>query len=137
MRGFKFPLDELRYTVVKGSIVEDKKHDTIYEAIINGVRVQNYKNIKCPALAIYGQRNTAEQWFPSYPYMDSKNQQKAVNDFMPEWNKYYAEEVNRFKNEVPHGLIKEIPGADHYVFLTNPEETEKLVRDFINGSKEK
>lgn len=124
IRGFTFPEDELKTADTPGTIVT---------AIMKGVSEPNYEGIRCPALAIYGQRNTAEQWFPSYQYMDSTNQQKAVNEFMPAWKKYYTEELNRFKNEIPHGLIKEIVGADHYVFLTNPDETEKMVREFING----
>ena len=127
IRGFTLPEDELRLI--------GNTPDMIITAIIKGLIQPNYKGIRCPALAIYGQRNTAEQWFPSYPYMDSTNQQKAVNEFMPSWKMYYAEELNRFKNEIPYGLIKEILGADHYVFLTNSDETEKIVREFINGSK--
>jgi hypothetical protein len=63
--------------------------------------------------------------------MDSINQQKAINDFMPAWKKYYTAEISRFKSEKPDGIIKEIRGGDHYVFLTHPDETEKLIRDFL------
>lgn len=95
------------------------------------MRLPDYKGVKCPILAIYAQRNTAEQWFPSLPYMDSLNQRKVVNDFMPAWKKYYRAEINRLKKEKPDAEIREIPGADHYVFLTHSDQTEKLIKTFL------
>lgn len=126
IRGFTFPENELKTRDTPGKI---------YSAIMTGINEINYTGVQCPSLAIYGKRNTAEQWFPSYKYMDSINQKKAVNDFIPIWKKYYSEEINRFKNETSNGIIKEILGADHYVFLSNPDETEIIVREFINSYK--
>ena len=128
------PEEELRNQyefTATGALGKTKTPPTITNAIVQGVRLPNYKAIKSPALAIYGQRTTAKQWFASYPYMDAANQQKAVTEFMPAWKKYYSQEVSRFRNEIPNGIVSEIPAADHYVFLTHPDKTEKLIRDFL------
>jgi non-heme chloroperoxidase len=135
IRGFVYPEDELRHQYVfspRNFRVKPVTPSRVAGAIVQGLRLQNYEAVKCPALAIYGQRNTAQQWFASYSSMDAANQQKAMNDFMPAWKMYYAAEINRFKSEKPDGRVKEISGADHYVFLTNPGETEKLIREFLN-----
>jgi hypothetical protein len=63
--------------------------------------------------------------------MDSANQKKAVNNFMPAWKTYYTTEINRFKTEKPDGIVNEILRADHYTFLTHPDETERLIRAFL------
>ncbi len=133
-RGFTFPVDEIKHQYVfseKGMLVKTVTSATIGRAIVQGVTLPNYSAIKSPALAIYGQRNTAQQYFAAFPLMDSVNQQKAINEFMPAWKSYYNEEISRFKSEKPDGWVKEIPGADHYVFLTHPDETEKLIRAFL------
>lgn len=36
-----------------------------------------------------------------------------------------------FKKEVKNGTEKEIKDATHYVFISNPDETEKLIRGFL------
>ncbi len=134
LRGFVYPEDELRHQYVFSANGFRTKFVTppkVSGAIVKGVRLPDYKGVKCPALAIYGQRNTAQQWFASFPYMDSTNQQKAVNIFMPAWKTYYTTEMNRFKTEKPDGIVKELPGADHYTFLTHPKETERLIRAFL------
>ncbi len=92
-----FPEDEFRHQYIfshRGFVLKEVTPPAIPEAIVKGVRLPDYKAIKCPALAIYGQRNTAQQWFASYPYMDSINQQKAINDFMTAWKKYYTAEIS-------------------------------------------
>jgi len=134
VRGFTFPEDEIRNQYVfdtAGRIVENISSWSIAGAIVGGIKVPDYNSIKCPALAIYGERNTVQEWFPSFPLMDSVNQQIATNEFMPEWKKYYDAEINRFKNEKADGIVKEIPGADHYIFLTHPEATEKIIKEFL------
>ena len=134
MRGFIFPEDEIKHQYVlsaQGKLINYVTPRRIAGKIVRGVRLPDYKSVKSPALAIYGQLNTVEEYFVSFPYMDSVNQQKAVKEFMPVWKKHYSEEISRFRNEIPKGAVKEIPGADHYVFLTHPIETEKLIRDFL------
>jgi len=138
IRGFTFPEDEIKSQYVvdhQGKLIKNKTSWSIAGAIIEGIRLPNYKLMKCPALAIYGQRNTAQEWFPSFPLMDSANQQIAIKDFMPAWKKYYDEEITRFRSEIKDGRIMEIPAADHYTFLTHPAATEKIVRDFLASAE--
>jgi non-heme chloroperoxidase len=135
MRGFVFPGDELEHQFVfssHGFRIKQITPPTISRAVAMSIKISpDYKGLKCEALAIYAQRNTAQQWFAAYPYMDLATQQKAVNEFMPKWKKYYAAEINRFRNETVKGKVEEIPNAGHYVFLTNPNETERLIRVFL------
>jgi pimeloyl-ACP methyl ester carboxylesterase len=134
IRGFTFPEEEIKNQYEfdeKGKLVKNITPWSIGGAIVDGVRLPSYKSIQCSALAIYGQRNTAEEWFPSLPLMDSVNQRKAIKEFMPEWKKYYDGEMKRFQTEMVDGTVKEITGADHYIFLTHPKETENIIRSFI------
>jgi hypothetical protein len=41
------------------------------------------------------------------------------------------EEQARFKREVPDGTVKLLIDAKHAVFISNPVETEKMIREFL------
>ena len=135
-----FPEDEIKHQYIfnaEGKLVKNITPWSIGDAIVEGIRVPHYKSIKCPALTIYGLRNTAQEWFPSFPLMDSTNQRIALTEFMSAWKKYYNDELNRFQTEMANGTVKEIPGADHYLFLTHPELIEKIIKEFIKKQKVK
>jgi pimeloyl-ACP methyl ester carboxylesterase len=42
---------------------------------------------------------------------------------------------DQFRAEVAHGIVVELPGAGHYVFLTQPERVEREMRTFLAHSR--
>jgi hypothetical protein len=49
----------------------------------------------------------------------------------PVWKNFASEQIELFKKEVKKGIVKEITGANHYVFISNAVETENLIREFL------
>lgn len=67
---------------------------------------------------------------PLYARLDSASKTK-VAAFVPVMAKLQTQEINRFRQEVAHGTATVIKGGNHYVFLSHPVETEKMMRDFL------
>ena len=80
-------------------------------------------------MAIYGQQYgpTMVSLISLYGFHKSKKGSYRVYACM---GKILYAEISRFTSEIPNGIVKEISGADHYVFLTNSVETEKTHTEF-------
>lgn len=127
------PMDDLKETTIfskDGRYLKDVTPDAIIKAIFQNVEHPDYVHIKCPALAIYAIHKSVDKLCPSYRSFDSANR-KIVNNFLTWYSSFIDTELNRFKKEVPNGTVKTIIDANHYIFISNPAETEKMIRDFI------
>jgi len=133
VNGISVPDEELRNTVVFGKDGKYKKDvtpDSIMALILKGVEHPNYKGIHCPALAIYCIPDSVTNFFPFYASRDTENKKRADTSFLLFVN-FMKEQREIFKKEIEKGTVKEIKGANHYVFISNPDETEKLIREFL------
>lgn len=131
--GIRVPDEEIRQTSIfssDGRYVRDVTADSIIGAVIAGTEHPDYLKIESPALAIYAKHDSVQQGFPFYSTMDSINQQKAMRVFT-KFQKLIVTQQTRFKNEVKNGVVKDLMGANHYVFISHPNETEKLMREFL------
>ena len=131
--GISMPDEELKNSIVFSSDGRYQKHITpefIDALILKGVERPDYNNINCPALAIYAILTSVNQLFPFYASLDPENKKRADTSFAFFAN-YAQEQRETFKKEVKNGTVKEIKGAHHYVFISNPVETEKLIREFL------
>ena len=131
--GVSLPDDELKNTRVFGKDGRYEKEVTpgfVPGLIIQGLQHPNYKGIECPALAIYATPNSVAQLFPFYTTLDDENKKRADTSFAS-FVSFAKEQEEIFKKAVKNNTIKEINGANHNVFISNPVETEKLIRDFL------
>ncbi|CAA9500978.1 MAG: hypothetical protein AVDCRST_MAG96-1969 [uncultured Segetibacter sp.] len=131
--GISMPDEELKNTIVFSSDGRYQKHitpDFIPALILKGVERPDYKNIKCAALAIYAVSTSVNQLFPFYASLDADNKKRADISFRFYTN-YAEEQRETFRKEVKNGAVKEIKGAHHYVFISNADETETLIREFL------
>lgn len=131
--GVTMPDEELKSTSVfakDGKYLKDVTPDEIQGKIIMGIERPNYKSINCPALSIYAIASSVYTSIPFYDSLDAANKKKADTCFTILKN-FGTEQIALFKNEVKNGKVKEIKGADHYVFISNPIETENLIREFL------
>lgn len=131
--GVLLPDEEIKSTSVfseDGKYLKDITPGSIIGRIISGVERPNYKNINCPALSIYAIPTSINAAIPTYASLDDDNKKKADTLFTI-LNNWRIEQIEVFKNEVNKGIVKEIEGAHHYVFISNEAETEKLIRDFL------
>jgi non-heme chloroperoxidase len=131
--GVPMPDEEIRNSVVfsnDGRYLRNVTPDSINALILEGVQKPDYKNIKCPALSIYAIYSSASQMYAYYTTLDAENKKRAETSFAI-WDKYAKGQREAFQNKVLKGTVKGITGANHYVFISHPVETEKFIREFL------
>jgi len=131
--GVSIPDEEIISTTVfskDGKYQKSVTSDEISGKIISGIERPNYKSIDCHALSIYAIASSVYTTFAFYDLLDAGNKKKADTCFTIE-NNITKEQIELFKKEVKNGIVKEIKGANHYVFISNPVETENLIREFL------
>lgn len=133
VNGISMPSEELKQVLVfskEGKLLKSVTPDSISGAMINLVVKPDYKKIKCSCLAIYAKFEKVKDIFAFYDTLDSlKNKSKARQLFQL-LTKFTTESPRFFLKESKNGIVKTIKGH-HYLFLSNPDETEKLMRDFL------
>ena len=134
--GFNFPRGEI--TAINefdknGRYVEDTSliASLAFTEILKYSKPVSYKAIKCPSLAIYAKRETVFERYKEYNLFDTTNKRIATEAIV-RWNKYYKTEVENYKQECPSCKVEEIVSGHHYIFLSHPFETEKLIKQFLN-----
>jgi non-heme chloroperoxidase len=131
--GVSFPDDELKNTQVfakDGKYEKGVTPDFVQGLVIKGLQHPNYQGIECPALAIYAIPSSVAQLFPFYKTLDAENKKRADTTFASSVS-FTKEQEALFKKAVKIKTVKEIDGAHHYVFISNPAETEKFIRSFL------
>jgi len=133
VNGISMPHEELKQVMIfskEGKLLKSVTPDSISGAMISIVVKPDYKKIKCPSLAIYAKFNKVKDIFAFYDTSDSlKNKSKAKQLFQL-MIRFTTESPALFLKESKNGIVKKIKGH-HYLFLSNPDETEKLMRDFL------
>jgi non-heme chloroperoxidase len=131
--GISIPDEELKNQIVfssDGSFQKLVTPEFIPALILKGVERPDYKNITCPALAIYAISGSVNQLFPFYPSLDAENKKRA-DAYFRFYSNFAEEQGETFKKEVKNGTVTVIKGGHHYVFISNPFDTEKLIREFL------
>ena len=133
--GARMPEAELRATVIldaSGRYVEDRTAETIDKLVLDGVLQPDYAHLAAPALAIYRVDESVEKWWSPTPWsaLSEADREKVKANFAY-WQPIGARERDRFRREVVHGQVVEIPGANHYVFLSHRAVVLEKVRAFL------
>jgi non-heme chloroperoxidase len=131
--GFSFPNEELKQISMfskEGKYMQEITPATVFTAILDNVERPDYTHINCKALALYAKFESAAEVIPSYAELDVVNK-KSANEYFIQLQKYSNKEQASFKKQMRQGTIKFINGANHYIFISNPVETEKMISDFL------
>jgi len=133
--GVRMPEPELRATVIldaSGRYVRDRTPETIDKLIVDGVSRPDYAHIAAPALAIYAVVESVEKWWPpSALNALSETDREKVKAQFAYWQLVSAKSRDRFRHEVVRGQMVEIPGANHYVFLSHRAVVLEKMRAFL------
>ncbi len=131
--GVSFPKDEWKQKFIfskEGKYLRSVTPDSIPGAIFNGVEHPDYAHITSPALAIYAPQTAANKTFPFYYKLDAKAKMKA-DSLIFLFKTFSNEQQAQFKKEVINGSVKSVINAKHAVFISNPSEIEKMIREFL------
>jgi non-heme chloroperoxidase len=131
--GVRQPKEELRQTGIfakDGKFLKDATPGEIIAAMYGIVKKPDYASVKNPSLAIYSEQLAVNKLFPFYATLDSVNKVKADGVFKL-WRAEQESNPARFLKESRHGVVKKIKGH-HYIFISNPDETETAMREFLD-----
>jgi pimeloyl-ACP methyl ester carboxylesterase len=133
--GVAFPEAEVRNEF---SFKSDETMDTyktprsVNDAIRAGAEKREYSNIRSPILAICASPlSLYDQMQRYHPKTDYERAAiEAVRDADVNWNR---RRLSNLQNAIAPVRIAELPGANHYVFLSNEADVLRELRAFLAG----
>lgn len=130
--GFSFPEAELRAINRYGAdgTVRPAAPLFVREAILEGAGHPDLSKIAAPALGIFAERATVEQefrWAARMTRPERTLAQVYVDAILP--TRRAARE--QFARALPGLRVEVIPGAEHFIFLSHPDQVERLMRAFL------
>jgi non-heme chloroperoxidase len=90
--------------------------------------------IQVPALAIWARFDSAEEFYEKeWPALDEEGRTLARQSF-ENFAAWMSRARARFHSEVPRFTAVYLPRAHHYLFITQADEVERLMRVFLAGA---
>jgi len=134
MFGMKYPESEVLATRTftdGGKLMGSVTPDDIGIKIIMGLESPAYKDIQCPALAVYAVFNHVNELFPNYEDFDHSNKLMA-HQAMEVLKPYVLDQIQIFMEQVDRKHVIQFDGADHFVFLTHEREVVHELLQFLS-----
>ena len=132
--GMRLPEAEIRATHVfdvGGRLLRLVTPDSISVALLRGTVGPRYAAVRVPALAIYAPCDSTR--FAYWARLDA-----AVRDssraFLARTAAWCRAQVARFTSGVRRSRVVELPGANHYVFLSDPDTVAAAMRAFLEAA---
>jgi non-heme chloroperoxidase len=133
VRGVEIPREEIAATFSfdeGGALTGEVTPPSVYAALLGGEESPDYRRVKAPALAIYAVAQDAGDVIP-WLTAASPEWELAQQLFGAVFQPFYASQRARFASEVRNATVREVPGASHYVFLSDPTEVARAMRAFL------
>lgn len=108
--------------------------DSLDRVLQRGTLPAQLSRIQVPVLAIYAVPGSALVMFPFWSTLDPTMRARAQKSYAA-ISSAWAGQIDRFRREVKHVRVREIPGARHYVFLTHPGDVRHEILDFLLASR--
>jgi pimeloyl-ACP methyl ester carboxylesterase len=132
--GMKYPESEVLATrtfTEEGKLEGSVTSDRIGIKIIMGLESPAYKDIQCPALAVFAVFNHVYELFPNYEDFDHSNKLMA-HQAMEVLKPYVLDQIQYFMDQVEQKRVVRFDGADHFVFLTHEREVVNELLQFLS-----
>ena len=110
--------------------------DSLDRILQRGTLPAQPTSIRAPVLAIYAAPGSAPVMFPFWNSLDPTGRARAQRHFET-ISKIWRKQIQRFRTEVEHIRVREMPGARHYVFLTHAGEVRHEMLDFLLGRRDR
>jgi pimeloyl-ACP methyl ester carboxylesterase len=128
------PESEIRATRVfgpDGQFLRNVTPDWISHAVGLMVEHPHYEAIRAPMLAIYSVYQTPAQILPRYNSA-SREDQRNIETILKMFQPFAQAQRDLFRKNAHQARVAEIPGASHYVFLSNKQEVSREILSFLN-----
>jgi len=103
---------------------------SVSAAILSGLTKPDYGGIRVPALAIYAVPRSEED-VPGF----GTASQSAIRDVFQAMKGEERTNSAAFRSAVRNARVVEIPGARHFVFLSNEEDVLRSIRAFVVNAR--
>lgn len=133
VRGVTIPDEELAAQFVfapDGSLAGEVTPPEVYAALLGSEESPDYARVTAPALGLYAVARDAGDvvpWLVPSAHVWPIAQEVFHQVFEP----FYLGERLRFRTGVAQGRVLELTGANHYVFLSDPDRVAAAVRSFL------
>lgn len=108
-----------------GSMGKSKSSPAIFRAYGDGAQKRDYSRITVPVLAFFPSKGTAKPDYKTEEHRIAAEQFDAAT-------KAYVDRWKKNLSTAPGGVrIVEMPGANHYLFLSNPEDVIRELKVFL------
>jgi non-heme chloroperoxidase len=136
MSGPGFPEAEVRALNEfdrEGRFVRSLSVDSMFERLGRGTEAVDLRRIQAPALALYAVPGSAEVLYPWWQTLDPTARARGQKSFEAV-ARLTSRLRDQFRDEVPHVRVVIIPGARHYLFLTDSGEVTHAMLEFLTSS---
>ncbi len=129
VNGFRFPEAELRQQWdADGDQVGKSRDFPGYATLMMGMR--KYAHIPVPVLAIFANPHSQGAWVDNSTDPAVRTAAKAYSAAL---TSLVARQVKAFSDGVPTARVIVLPGAHHYVFLSNEADVLREMRAFLGS----
>jgi hypothetical protein len=131
--GVRIPEAQLRaigrYSAA-GRLVGNVTPEAIDTLMLVGCGHPNYRAVRAPALVIDAVIDSAPQVFANWATLDQADRDSALH-FTQVLQRWAATERARVRRELPSAQLRELHGANHYVFFSHPAHVTEAMRAFL------
>ncbi len=129
--GMRIPEAQIRATHLFGAddrLLRNVTPDSIDAQVLRGTGHPRYSAVRAPALAFYAPCDSTR-----IAYWGRLNDatRTAARAFFARTDTWCAQERARFRRGIRHARIVVLPGANHYVFSSNPQPVAEEMRSFL------
>jgi pimeloyl-ACP methyl ester carboxylesterase len=134
--GFTYPEGELRQhwsSTPDGRVGKRRDADfpggaSLFATLTTGMK--KYTNIPVPALVIFGNPHGQGTWVEN---STDPKVREAAKAYSAATTSLTDRQAKAFEDSVPRARVVRLPGAHHYVFLSNEADVLREMRAFLNG----
>ena len=113
-----------------GEFVRSLSIDSVVDRLSRGTEHVDLRHIRAPVLALYAVPGSAEAMFPYWESLDPAARARAKKSFEAV-SRLHAGFRAQFRDQVARSRVVTIPGARHYIFLTDPGEATHAMLEFL------
>lgn len=131
--GIAFPESELRNDFAErpdGSMGEYQTPISVRDAITAGMQKPDYSGIRVPVLAFFTLPAPLDSQMERYQPKTGEERTAMRQVFAADVD-WARRSIDRLRSGVPAARVVELPGANHYVFLSNESDVLLGIRQFV------
>jgi pimeloyl-ACP methyl ester carboxylesterase len=113
-----------------GRLVADVTPARIDSLVLAGCGHPDYRSVRAPVLAIYAVVDSAPEIFPAWATLSAARRADAGR-FAATLEAWAVRERARLRRERPTAQVRELHGANHYVFSSHPAAVRRAMRAFL------